>query len=236
MRTTGQIQDGIGDGQLQLAVGRLFHLGLAVQIEADEHDPLFPGLFIEQFLLSVSAQIPIEDEDIHLGIQLFQSQGALYGMGAADPAAVRPLGFPGAHALDEHGLLGAGHLGVFGIDELIELKGRHDVGVGAVQVLFRFVGLTAGGQNGHPVFEPPFALRGRHRGDEIADEAAGVLDGGVEHDLDVGVILHLLDQVIQVALVVIASGADHQVAGLAAQLVALFHQVGLKAHVGDGQG
>ena len=181
---------------------RLFHLGLAFQTEADEQDPLFPGLFIEELLLSVSAQIPIKHEDIHLRVKFFQSQGALDGMGAADPAAVRPLGFPGAHALDEDCLLGAGHFGVFRVDELIELKERHDIGVGPVQVFFRLIRLTAGGQNGYPVFQGAFALRGRHHGGEIADETAGVLDGGVEHDLDIGMIFYFLDQVVQVALVV----------------------------------
>ena len=51
---------------LELAVGRLFHQRLAVQIVADEHDPQFPGLFIEQFPVPVSAQIPVEDEDIQV--------------------------------------------------------------------------------------------------------------------------------------------------------------------------
>ncbi len=48
--------------------------------------------------------------------------------------------------------------------------------------------------------------------------------------------LHLLDQFFQVAPVIVAPGADHQVPGLAAQLVALLHQVDLMAHVGDGPG
>ena len=48
--------------------------------------------------------------------------------------------------------------------------------------------------------------------------------------------LHLLDEPFQVAPVVVAPGAGHQVPGLAAQLVGLFHQVDLEAHVGDGAG
>ena len=79
-------------------------------------------------------------------------------------------------------------------------------------------------------------FRGLDQGGEVADEAAGVFDGGVEHDLDVGVLLHLFDQLFQIAPIVVTPGTGHQVPGLTAQFIALFHQVGLKTHVGDGEG
>ena len=72
------IQEEVGDGQLELAVGRLFHLGLAVQIEADEDDPQFPGLFIEQFLFPVGPHIPVEDKDIHVGVDPLQFDGGFH--------------------------------------------------------------------------------------------------------------------------------------------------------------
>ena len=137
------IQDGIVDGHLELAVGRLFHLGLAVQIVADEHDPQFPGLFVEQLPVAVSAQIPVEDEDIQIGVHLFEFDGVFHRMGAAQAAAVGALGFPGADALDKDRLLGLHDLGVFGGDELVQFQGGVDIGVLAVEVLFGFQAVTA---------------------------------------------------------------------------------------------
>ena len=157
-------------------------------------------------------------------------------MGAAQAAAVGPLGFPGADALDEDRLLGAMILGSLAAMSLSSSRDVKIVGVLAVEVLFGFQAVPARGHDGDAVVQLALTFRGLDQGGEVADEAAGVFDGGVEHDLDVGVLLHLFDQVFQVAPIVVAPGTGHQVPGLTAQFIALFHQVGLKTHVGDGEG
>ena len=132
--------------------------------------------------------------------------------------------------------LGRFDLGVLGGDEFVEFQGGADIGVLAVEVLFGFQAVTARGHDGGAVLQLALTGRGLDQGGEVADKAAGVLDGGVEHDLDVGVLLHLGDQSFQIAPIVVTPGAGHQVPGLTAQLIALFHQVGLEAHAGDGSG
>ena len=78
-------------------------------------------------------------------------------------------------------------LGVLVGQELVELEGGEDPRVLAVEVLVGLEGLAARGHDGDPVVQHPFAVRGLEGGVEVADEAAGVLDLGVEQDFDLGV-------------------------------------------------
>ena len=146
----GHLQDGIDDLNLQV-VAFLENLGLAVGIELNEDDPQFPGPGVELFPQTIGAHIPIQDVDVHLGVELFELDGVVHRVGAADPAAVGPFGLPGAHALDEDGAAGlldrGGPFHQFGI----ELQVGHDPGVFAVQVFRGLEFPGAGGQHRNAV-------------------------------------------------------------------------------------
>ncbi len=91
------------DGQLSSV-----HLDLrfVFRVKADEGNALVPGLPIEVLPNPEGPHVPVKDEDIHLRIDLLQSQCAFHAVGTANAAAIGPLRFPGTDALDKDRCLG----------------------------------------------------------------------------------------------------------------------------------
>ena len=220
----------------EAAVGGLRHLGLVVHVEADEDDPFLPGLFVEVFPQTIGAEVPVEDVDVHVRVDLFEPDGAFHRMGAADPAAVGPLRFPGAHALDEGGALGPGDQGIFLPEGLVHFQGQQDQGILFIEILLGLVGVAADGDDRGAVRHHGFPALGGDGGVEIAHKPLDVGDFGVEVDLDQGMAGHPLHQVVHIGLHRLPFPGMVELQGVAAQEVLFLHQVHLIALVRPGPG
>ena len=92
-------------------------------------------------------------------------------MGAADLAAVRPLGDPGTHTLDEDSAARLGEPDVVDRQGLIQIQVGEHVGMLAVEVLRGMMLAAAGGQDGGAVFDhdlAPLPIHGPQGGGEVA--------------------------------------------------------------------
>ncbi|EKD34405.1 MAG: hypothetical protein ACD_75C02356G0001 [uncultured bacterium] len=85
------VQDVIPDLDLDV-IAHLGYLRLTVQFIVDEDYAEFARLLEEGLTLGVGPHIPIEDVDVALGIFLFQGDGRLHGMSAANLRAVHVVG------------------------------------------------------------------------------------------------------------------------------------------------
>src|SRR4030043_1637486 len=76
-------------------------------IKTDEEDPFCSGLTIKILPQTIGAHIPIDDEDIHFRVRLFQSESTQNRVGATDLRAIRPLFDSSPNTLDKgHGAKG----------------------------------------------------------------------------------------------------------------------------------
>ena len=115
--------------------GGAVHLRRVLRLVADEPHAFACRLPVVVLLEAVRPYVPEEDVDVHLRVYLFELQGVLYRLAAAQPAAIVPLLVPAAHALDHNEALGPGDLLVACGDLLLKLEVGHDPLVLPVKVL-----------------------------------------------------------------------------------------------------
>ena len=167
------------------------YLRFGLRFKADKADPGLSGLFIEQFLLSIGAHVPIEDDYLGLGADLFYFQGIGYGSGTADPAAIGVRFLPGTHTLDHDHLFDLGDLFRFLAQPLVKFQLGLKPGIPTVGEFLRLILAAAGSDHYRAKFQHIFFALLFYRTFELPDVSLDIQQIGLGQDADLGVRFYL---------------------------------------------
>jgi hypothetical protein len=136
------------------------HSRRVVLVKLEKDNPMLPGFSIVVLHEAIGPDIPVQDVHVGLRVELFDVEGILHGILAADAGAVGIFFIPGSHTLDHDHITKI--IGPLIFKALAQFNlGRHPV-IFAISELLWHILIGTGGEDNHTMVNLPLVHARAH--------------------------------------------------------------------------